>query len=128
MKNYLWNMFANIKNGQLARNSIVLHPQKKICTAFLNVLWDEGFILGYKISENDSSMLKIFLKYKNGKPVIKSLKPITKPSQRIYYSNKQLWKIKCNNSTIIVSTNEGLMVLEECKKLNLGGEPYLIIR
>ena len=128
MKNYLWNMFANIKNGQMAKNSIVLQRRKKVCAAFLNLLWNEGFILGYKISETDPNMFKIFLKYKNGKPVINSLKSITKPGQRIYYSNKQLWKIKSSKGVMILSTNKGLMVLDDCKKLKLGGEPYIIIR
>jgi small subunit ribosomal protein S8 len=128
MKNYLWNMFANIKNAQMAKNSIVLQQRKKVCAAFLNILWNEGFILGYKVSETDSNMFKIFLKYKNGKPVINSLKPITKPSQRVYYSNKQLWKIKSSKGVVIFSTNKGLKVLDECKKLKLGGEPYIIIK
>lgn len=128
MKNYLWNMFANIKNAQMAKNSIVLQQRKKVCAAFLNILWNEGFILGYKVSGTDSTMFKIFLKYKNGKPVINSLKPITKPSQRVYYSNKQLWKIKSSKGVMILSTNKGLKVLDECKKLKLGGEPYIIIK
>tara|TARA_B100001142_G_C14284143_1_gene636152 strand:- start:464 stop:850 length:387 start_codon:yes stop_codon:yes gene_type:complete len=128
MKNYLWNMFANIKNGQMAKKPFILQPQKKICAAFLNILWNEGFILGYKISETDSNMFKIFLKYQNGRPAINSLKSITKPSQRVYYSNKQLWKIKSNKGVVIISTNKGLMVLDECKRLRLGGEPYIIIK
>jgi small subunit ribosomal protein S8 len=128
MKNYLWNMFANIKNGQMAKKSFILQRKKKICSAFLNLLWNEGFILGYTISESNPNMFKIFLKYKNGKPAIKSLRPITKPGQRIYYSNKQLWKMESSKGVVFVSTNKGLMLLDECKKLNLGGEPYIIIK
>ena len=128
MKNYLWNMFANIKNGQMAKKSFILQRKKKICSAFLNLLWNEGFILGYTISDSNPNMFKIFLKYKNGKPAIKSLRPITKPGQRIYYSNKQLWKMESSKGVVFVSTNKGLMLLDECKKLNLGGEPYIIIK
>ena len=60
----------------------------------LNVLWSEGFILGY--TKIDSKHLKIFLKYKKGKPAINSIKLISKPSTRIYYSVKQLWKFNFN--------------------------------
>jgi small subunit ribosomal protein S8 len=121
-------MFANLKNGQMAKNSFILQRKKKICSSFLNLLWDEGLILGYTTSKSNPNMFKIFLKYKNGKPAINSLRPITKPGQRIYYSNKQLWKIDSSKGIIIVSTNKGLMLLDECKKLNLGGEPYIIIK
>lgn len=121
-------MFANIKNGQISKKSFILQQKKKICAAFLNILWNEGFILGYQISGTDLKLLKIFLKYKNGKPVINSLKLITKPGHRTYYSSKQLWKIKPGKGTIVISTNKGLMTLDECKKSNLGGEPYIIIK
>ncbi|MBG7631664.1 MAG: hypothetical protein IZT56_14700 [Bacteroidetes bacterium] len=47
-------------------------------------------MLGYKISNSDSNLLKIFLKYKNGDPVINSIKFVFKPSRHIYYSASQL--------------------------------------
>jgi small subunit ribosomal protein S8 len=127
MKNYLWNMFSNIKNGQVAKQDCIWQKRKKICETFLKILWDEGFILGYKIDLYDVNKLKIFLKYKNGKPVINSIKLLSKPSRRIYYSSKQLWKIDSTNQLIIVSTNKGLKSILECKKLNLGGEPFISI-
>ena len=124
MKNYLWNMFANIQNGQLAKKSFVIQNKKKICEVFLNIMWNEGFISGYKVSENQ---LKIFLKYTNGKPVINSFKSISKPGRRIYYSVKLLWKINSSKTFIILSTNQGLKSIIECKKLKIGGEPFVII-
>ncbi len=118
-------MFASIQNGQLAKRSFIFHTRKKICESFLKVLWQEGFITGYKIDSNNK--LKIFLKYKNGQPVINSLKLVSKPSRRIYYSVKQIWKIDSSKSFIIFSTNKGLKSILECKKLKIGGEPIIII-
>ena len=74
MKNYLWNMFANIQNGQMANKAFILQRQTKICSSFLNILWNEGYILGYKIDSLDRKKFKVFLKYKNNKPVITALK------------------------------------------------------
>ena len=127
MKNYFWNMFANIKNGQLAKKSFIYQKRKKICENFLKVLWDEGFILGYKISNKNSNQIKIFLKYKNEEPVISSIKLITKPSRRIYYSIDQIWKLDSNKTFIIFSTNKGLKTIIDCKKLKIGGEPFFVI-
>lgn len=120
-------MFANIKNGQLAKRNFIFQPRKNICESFLQILWNEGFILGYKIDDKNSNKLKIFLKYKNGKPVINSIKLISKPSRRIYYSIDRIWKIDSSKSFIILSTNKGLKSIIECKKLKIGGEPYIII-
>jgi small subunit ribosomal protein S8 len=127
MKNYLYNMFANVKKGQLAKRNFILNERKKICESFLQILWNEGFILGYKIDSNNFNKLKIFLKYKNGKPAISSIKLISKPSLRVYYSIKQIWKIDSSKSFVIFSTNKGLKSIVECKKLKIGGEPYIVI-
>lgn len=120
-------MFANLKNGQLAKRNFIYQTRKNICEAFLKLLWDEGFILGYKIDSDNYSKLKIFLKYKNGKPVINSIKLISKPSKRIYWSINQIWKIDSSKNFIIFSTNKGLKTIIDCKRLKIGGEPFIII-
>ena len=121
-------MFASIKNGQTAKKSIVVQTRKRVCEKVLKILWDEGFINGYKISSKNNQNLEIFLKYqKNGQPVINSFKSLSKPSKRIYYSAKQIWKIDSNKSFIILSTNQGFKSIIQCKKNKIGGEPFLII-
>ena len=121
-------MIASIKNGQLAKKAVVIHQRKNSCESILNVLWNEGFILGYKIQKKNPNTLKIFLKYKNGKPVINLIKPVSKPSLRIYYSIKQLWKFEASKGTLILSTTKGFMSSNDCKKKKLGGEPFIIIK
>ena len=120
-------MLTHIKNSQLSKRQIIYQKRKKACENFLNILWKEGFILGYCINCNNKTQLKIFLKYINNRPCINSLKFISKPERRIYYSIKQIWKIDSSKYFIIFSTNKGLKSIEDCKKLKLGGEPLLII-
>lgn len=127
MKNHFWNMFTNIKNGQLAKRSFIYQKKKKLCEAFLKILWNEGFIVGYKQSQTHKDSIKIFLKYTNGKPVINNIKLITRPGRRISYSIKQIWKIDSSKNFIIFSTNRGLKTIDSCKKLNVGGEPFIVI-
>ena len=121
-------MFANIKNGQTAKKSIVIQTRKKICEQLLKLLWNENLILGYRISTENNKKIEIFLSYqKDGKPTINSLKSISKPGKRIYYSAKQIWKIDSSKLFIIFSTNKGLKSITQCKKLKIGGEPLLVI-
>ena len=73
-------------------------------------------------------MFEIFLKYKyNNLLVIKHVTSITKPSSKIYCSVKQLWKINFNLGLILLSTNKGILSLNSCKKLNIGGELLCLI-
>jgi small subunit ribosomal protein S8 len=117
-------MFANIKNGQLAKRKFISQQKKKVCESFLKILWDEEFILGYS---KEGNKLKIFLKYHKGRPAINSLKLLSRPGRRVYYTAKQLWKFNSSKGVIILSTNQGLKSLVDCKKLRIGGEPFLVL-
>ena len=121
-------MFSNIKNGQSSRKQIIFQKKTFACLEILNILWDEGFILGYKTCTIKVDTLKVFLKYKNHLPVINSLTLLTKPGARLYYSTKQLWKLDITKGLLIISTNKGFMTIEKCKKLKLGGEPFFIVK
>ena len=120
MKSYLWNMLTSIKNGQMAKKSTVIGPRKNICESSLKVLWNEGFITGYRVSKENDNKLEIFLKYtKNGIPAINSMKFLSKPGQRLYYSSKQIWKLDSSKTFIIFSTSRGLKSINECKKKSI---------
>ena len=125
MKKNFWETVSAIKNGQAVNKSFVKQLKKKNCEMLLNILWDEGYILGYT---SISNTIFIFLKYNNdNSPVIKDCKIISKSSLKVFYSAKQLWKLNANQKLIILSTNKGLLSLNSCKKLGIGGEPLLII-
>ena len=121
-------MFANVKNGQMAKKSVILESKTDICESFLKVLWDEGFISGYRTFALNDNKIEIFLKYtRTGKPAINSLKCLSKPGQRVYYSAKQIWKLDSSKTFIIFSTNQGLKTINQCKKNKIGGEPFALI-
>ena len=128
MKRKFWDLISIIKNGQLVNKSFVICKKKKNYDALLNILWDEGYIFGYKNITCQSNTIKIFLKYVNNVPVIINFKIISKPGLRVYYRLAQLWKINTNQGLLILSTNQGLLTLESCKKIGAGGEPILIIK
>ena len=124
MKGYLYNLISKIKNGQIVRKAFIFHENVKTCRRLLDILWDEGFILGYT-SLSDSNKLKIYLKYKDGNPVINNIKVISKPSLRVYYSVRQLSRIE---AFLILTTSKGLKTILECKRKNIGGEPIIQIK
>ena len=120
-------MFTKIKNGQAINKYSVFQKKVFICKNFLNVLWDEGFILGYKSSSTVPDTFEIFLKYQNNKPCIQKIKYLSKPGKRISISVKQLWKLKLNSELIIISTSKGILSIDQCKKFNISGEPFILI-
>ena len=126
MTKYEFNMFINIKNSQKSKKSNIKISRKGLCETFLKLLWDEGFIVGYKIIDNKK--LKVFLKYcKIGNPAINSIEFVSKPGHKIYFSTQQIWKLNSTKTFIIFSTNRGLMSLNNCKKNKIGGELLIIL-
>ena len=119
--------FTHIKNGIKTKKLSVLTPKNKLCAQFLNSLWDEGYILGYSISQHSPKNFEIFLKYSKKSSIINTLKPVSKPSLRIYCSVKELWKFNYNLGNLFISTNKGILPVNLCKKQNVGGEVICII-
>ena len=130
MQNNLLKMMSTLKNGILIRTAFIYQKTKKNNKELLNILWDEGFILGYKIykTKNKLYTFKIFLKYTRSNSVISSIRFISKPGLKIYCSLKQLWKLNLVKGLLIISTNKGLKTLTECKKLKLGGELLFLVK
>lgn len=127
MNSGILSLLIHIKNGQKSNKSFILHPKKKNCNFILSILWEEGYILGYTISKKSPRMFEIFLKYHSNNSVVKHLALIKKPSYKIYCSSKQLNKLKFNLGLILISTHKGILTLDSCKKLNIGGELLCLI-
>jgi len=123
MKGHFYNLISNLKNGQLVKKAFVINENSTICRKFLDILWDEGFISGYKTLPMNK--LKIYLKYKNGISVISSIKVVSKPSLRVYYSVRELQRLK---NFLILTTHKGIKTISNCKRLSIGGEPLIMIK
>lgn len=129
MNKTLLKMFSNIKNAQLTKKVIIFQIKTKICRLFLNILWDEGFILGFKNSSYDPNYFEIFLKYTNSNNnSIKTLNILKKRNKQQNFTIKQLWKIDVTIDTLIMSTPKGFLTYEQCLKNKQGGVPYLYIK
>jgi small subunit ribosomal protein S8 len=123
MKGHFYNLISNLKNGQIVNKAFVINENSRICRKVLDILWDEGFILGYKILPVNK--LKIYLKYRNGNSVIRSIKVVSKPSLRVYYSVRELRRLK---KFLILTTHKGIKTISNCKRLNIGGEPLIMLK
>ena len=129
MSNSLYNMLTSIKNGQISKKKSILVKKTKFCEIVLKALWTEGYILGYSDLRDCSGKLEVFLKYtRNGSPSITSIKALSKPSRRLYFSLHHLWKLESNQFFILLSTSRGIKSLSDCKRLNIGGEPLFIVK
>lgn len=115
------DLLTRIRNAQLAGQREVVLPYSKLKYAIAQVLEKEGWIVGLA-SQDHQKFLKILLKYDGGKPVIQSLKRVSKPGRRVYVGRTELPRVLNGLGMAIISTPQGLMTADQARKSKLGGE------
>ena len=116
------DMLARIKNAQVRNHSKVSLPSSKFKAKIADVLKSEGYIIDYKINDEEKPSIEINLKYNSGNPVINTIERISKPGRRIFSSASSLPKINNGLGIAIVSTPQGVMTDIDARKKKLGGE------
>lgn len=122
MQDPLADMLTRIRNAQMAEKSVVSMPSSKVKVAVAKVLQDEGYIVGYTVSESIKPELTIELKYFEGRPVIEELKRASRPGLRNYKSASELPKVRGGLGVSIISTNKGVMTDRAARAAGVGGE------
>jgi len=117
-------MIARLKNAQVRNHKKVVLPSSKFKAKIADVLKNEGFIIDYKVNENEGNKpdLEIDLKYNYGSPVISEIERVSKPGRRIFSSAESLPKINNGLGIAIISTPKGVMTDVEARKQKVGGE------
>ena len=117
------DMIARIKNAQMRNNKVVELPSSNFKVKISEVLKSEGYIIDYKINNNEKKpTLAINLKYHSGNPVISKIERISKPGRRIFSSAESLPKINNGLGIAIISTPKGVMSDIDARKQKIGGE------
>lgn len=123
MQDTISDMLTRIRNAQQAKHKTVACPHTKLLHSIANVLVEEGFVHNVEVTtdENNHKQLLIELKYYNGRPVIESLKRLSKPSLRIYKSYRDIKPVP-GFGIIVLSTPNGVISHRQAKRLKVGGE------
>ena len=118
------DMLTRIRNGQSINMESVVMPSSGTKVAIAKVLQEEGFIADYKVEEAPGNKrdLTINLKYFEGKPVIETIKRVSRPGLRIYKRKDELPKVLGGLGIAIVSTSSGLMTDRAARDQGYGGE------
>ena len=122
MQDPLADMMTRIRNGQMAKKAVVEMPSSKMKIAIARVLQEEGYIKGFSVEGDVKPILAVELKYFEGRPVIESIKRVSRPGLRIYKPGDELPKVMGGLGVAIVSTNKGVMTDRAARAAGVGGE------
>ena len=116
---------TRIRNAMMARHRVVEIPSSNTKKAITKILYDQGYIIDYKLEDKGpQGLIKIALKYnvETKVPAIKSIKRISKPGLRKYSGASSLPRVLNGLGIAIVSTSKGVMTDKQARNENIGGE------
>lgn len=116
---------TRLRNANSAGHRVVEIPASNLKKEMTKILFDQGYILSYKVIENSvQDKIKIALKYNKAtkEPVIKKLQRVSKPGLRKYTGAVDLPRVLNGLGIAIVSTSHGVMTSKQAKLEKVGGE------
>lgn len=122
MQDPLADMLTRIRNAQQVGKVEVSMPSSKLKVNVASVLKDEGYIVGFSVSEDVQPQLNVELKYFDGKPVIEELDRVSRPGLRSYAGKDNLPSVRGGLGIAIVSTSKGVMTDRAARAQGVGGE------
>ncbi len=120
------DMLTRIRNASSAGHKMVDIPASKLKSSIARVLYNHGFILGFRrIEDGKQGVLRVYLAYRNGTPLIVGIKRISKPGCRVYAGVGTLPKVMGGRGVAVLTTPRGIITDFEARKHNVGGEVLL---
>ena len=125
MSDPISDFLTRIRNGLAANKRWVDIPSSSLKKRISFVLKEENFIQDFFFITNNGNKenIRVFLKYDyNGKPVIESIKRISKPGLRVYVGAGEAPRVLDGLGISILSTSKGVLSNKKAKLLGVGGE------
>lgn len=118
------DMLTRIRNGQMAKLSVVDCPSSSFRKRVLEVLQREGYIRGFSEMQKGKGhpVLAIELKYHDGMGCIRKIDRVSKPGRRVYAGIKDFGRVFNGLGISILSTPQGVLSDNEARTQNVGGE------
>lgn len=116
---------TRVRNGIMAKHRVVEIPASNMKVAISKILLEKGYILNYKVVEdNKQGIIKIALKYDPSTNInsISKLIRISKPGLRKYTSAEEMPRVLNGLGIAILSTSKGVITNKEAAEMNVGGE------
>jgi small subunit ribosomal protein S8 len=123
MSDPIADLLTRIRNAQMVAKKTVSVPSSKVKVAIAQVLKDEGYIDGFKVTtEGGKSELSIALKYYAGRPVIERIERVSRPGLRVYRGSSVIPQVQNGLGVAIVTTPKGVMTDRKARASGVGGE------
>jgi small subunit ribosomal protein S8 len=120
------DMLTRLRNANMAMHDEVNMPSSRLKEALAALLYQEGYISGYAVSDEPDrphQTLTIRLKYSPERlRTITGLRRVSKPGLRVYSKADKVPRVLGGLGVAVLSTSQGLMTDREARRKGVGGE------
>lgn len=117
------DLLARIRNAGQARHAELICPSSKLKLAVAKVLVDGGFLDAVSVEAQDGKpVLRIRLRYAEGRSLIDGMRRVSKPSRRVYVDVRHIPRVRRGLGIAVLSTPRGVLSDREAREHQVGGE------
>lgn len=122
------DMLTRIRNAGAAGHRWVDMPVSKLKVEIARLLSESHFVFDYKVlDDGHHGVLRVYLKYYDGAPVIRHLERVSRPGRRRYVGSREIPRVRNGLGMAILSTPQGVMSDRSARKSGVGGELLALI-
>ena len=117
------DMLTRLRNAGQAGHKWVDMPVSKLKVEIAKILTENYFVHAHKVLDDGKhGVLRVYLKYHDGQPVIRHLERISRPGRRTYVGAGDIPRVRNGLGMAILSTSAGLLSDRSARKQGVGGE------
>ncbi len=117
------DMLTRLRNAAQAGHRWADMPVSRLKVEVARILKENHFVFDYKLLDDGRhGVLRVYLKYYEGQPVIRHLRRISKPGLRQYVGAREIPRIRNGLGMAILSTSHGVLSDRDAREAGVGGE------
>lgn len=122
------DMLTRIRNAGSAGLKWADMPVSKLKVQMARLLKENAFVYDYKVlNDGRHGLLRVYLKYYEGSPVIRRIQRVSRPGRRQYVGVDEIPRIRNGLGIAIVSTSRGLLSDRAARAAGVGGELLAVV-
>ncbi|MDA8528749.1 30S ribosomal protein S8 [Opitutaceae bacterium] len=124
MNDPIADLLTRLRNASSAKLDEVVMPHSKLKASLAGILKSEGYVSNVTEGADDRGhkTLVIAMKYVGGTPALTGLKRVSTPGRRLYFKCDEIPRVLNGLGISILSTSQGLMKDQDCRRNKAGGE------
>jgi small subunit ribosomal protein S8 len=122
------DMLTRIRNACQAAHKWVDMPVSTKKIDIIRLLEASSFVHAHKVlADGRFGVLRVYLKYHDGKPVIRHLERVSRPGRRHYVGKDDIPRVRNGLGIAILSTSVGVLSDRAARDRGVGGEVLAVV-